>query len=305
MKSKRHIQITVIMSAVLIIVAIMIIFLLGDWNNKKLKLPDADSVLSISINQYNDYTPVGEIIITDRTEINNILSTMSGAAKTMKVSVNDYPAEEKYLIIRLYLENEMRTLCLYTSSTDYIEEPYVGIYRSKKKFDYVYSVYSAYEFDNRTTVNGATLPLEMAPLLEISITEDELSEQRIEAVQLTTSWSVFDENGGGIRYEADSMHPLKLDSYDEITLKLNKTNSEIILYFSNNYPPKLISIQRWDAEHIGTDMTNIWANGEPIVINKNKLNIDDDGHNYIYEVYAKWEQGSSHYAFRIDCMDNH
>jgi len=38
----------------------------------------------------------------------------------------------------------MRTLCLYSDGADYIEEPYVAVYRTKKGFDSIYALYSAH-----------------------------------------------------------------------------------------------------------------------------------------------------------------
>ena len=147
-----------------------------------------------------------------------------------------------------------------------------------------------------------TMPPEKAPRLEISFMEDGLSEQQIQAAQLTTGWHVTGENGEIYGYESDSLHAMQLHDYDDIMLQLYKTGGEIVFRFTDDYLPQSISVQRWNAKYTGDDLTGIWDNGEPIELLENGFSINDDGHDYIYEVYAKWEQGSSWYSFRVDAV---
>ena len=107
-------------------------------------LPAADAISSITMEGFKDSISDGEIKITDIAEIENVLDELSGAVKTHRWTVNDYPTAADYLVVRLFLEGQMRTLCLYSDGADYIEEPYVAVYRTKKGFDSIYALYSAH-----------------------------------------------------------------------------------------------------------------------------------------------------------------
>ncbi|GEM_PF-987361 len=138
---------------------------------KTLELPGASAVLSVHMEQFNEYESLGPVVITDGSDIESVLSSLSGARKTLRRSVNDYPAKNNYLIVRLILENETRTLCLYgEGNTYYIEEPYIGVYRSDRDASVaVYKIYAGsggvrrayalstvYAFDECLYVNPAT-----------------------------------------------------------------------------------------------------------------------------------------------------
>lgn len=163
-------------------------------------------------------------------------------------------------------------------------------------------IYSPVPVTPDNGLNEAKSP-EKAPRLEIVFIEDKLTEKRIQAAQLTTSWNYEEENGKGYSYEADSPHPLQLNDYDRITLQLHGTSAEIMLFFTDNFPPQSVSVQRWNAKYAGDDLDGIWDNGEEIRLHENGFTIDDDGNDYIYEVYARWEQGSSYYAFRVNAAE--
>ncbi|MDR1539004.1 MAG: DUF5301 domain-containing protein [Clostridiales bacterium] len=119
----------------------------------KIELPVAEDVLSVTMNRYNEYQPIGEVAVTGKIEINQLLNALSGATKTWKTSINDNPVSSEYLVVRLYLQNEMRTLYLYTEGVDYIEEPYLAIYRSKAKFNFAYSIYNEYLNDEKMSIS--------------------------------------------------------------------------------------------------------------------------------------------------------
>lgn len=152
----------------------------------------------------------------------------------------------------------------------------------------------------------AAIP-EKTPLLDVNLTtlsSDGNSQTQISrdvrAAQLTNDWYVANEKGDGFGYSADSFHPLqKQDGYGDVTLNLNN-NGTITFLFSDNYPPQSVSVQRWNAEYGGTDSVDVWDKGEPINVTGNTFQINDNGNDYIYEVYAKWNEGSSWYVFRID-----
>ena len=120
-----------------------------------LELPGTASVFTVEMEQFNDRLSVGRVVITDAEQIETILSAMAGAKKTLGRSVNDYPTQEKYLVVRLIMENEMRTLCLYSEGGgEYIEEPYIGIYKTRGNLgEVLYRVYT----DNMDRTSGSAI----------------------------------------------------------------------------------------------------------------------------------------------------
>ncbi|MDR0292560.1 MAG: DUF5301 domain-containing protein [Oscillospiraceae bacterium] len=141
----------IIVVAVALVAVLSVGFAVNRANGVEIELPNADDVSFVSMNQYNEFAPIGEAVIRDRSEIDTILSVLSGAAKTRKQSIHDAPIDDNYLVVRLHLANEIKTFCLYTDGTDYIEEPYLGIYRSRQGFRSLYSIYTAHgddELDN-------------------------------------------------------------------------------------------------------------------------------------------------------------
>lgn len=131
-----------VIAAVIACIAVTLLLLANPA--KSLELPDAASVLSVDMEQYNEYETLGAVTITDSSNVETVLSALSGARKTLRRSVNDYPVQNNYLIVRLNLAGERRTLCLYAEGNAYyIEEPYVGIYRSDRNASAaIYKIYT-------------------------------------------------------------------------------------------------------------------------------------------------------------------
>lgn len=97
---------------------------------KTLALPEEGSVLFMEMEQFNGES-LGHVIVREKSDINAALSAFAGARKTLQPSIHDYPTQAGYLVVRLILEGERRTLCLYTEGgVYYIEEPYIGVYSS-------------------------------------------------------------------------------------------------------------------------------------------------------------------------------
>ena len=143
---------------------------------------------------------------------------------------------------------------------------------------------------------------EKAPKLYVVLKNDNTIEQRVEALQLTTSWSISYEDGTGTGYDSDSAHPLQVhpNDYTDVTLYPDGPTGSIEMQFSDNYPPQSISIQRWPAEYAtgGQNIEDAVNRSEFISVTDNVFTISDDGKNYIYEVYATWTNGNSHYSFQ-------
>jgi hypothetical protein len=146
-----------------------------------------------------------------------------------------------------------------------------------------------------------TVPIpERTPLLEVSLLTGN-SRQSVRAAQLTHSWRTVLPNGDGSQYFADSVHPLQMRDYSSVTLTSNNENGKIELQW-DGYPPQsvTVTVQRWNAIYEGTGDISVLESGERIPIDRNGFAIAGDGNDYIYEVYAKWPEGYSWYAFRVD-----
>lgn len=115
---------------------------------EEFELSDEDLISSVSINQYRDNLPIGEITVVDKSDIRKIVDNLTGAVMTSRRSVNDVPYSDNYLRLSLQIEGGARmsrTIFLYE---DCIEEPYVGVYQVKHKFNDVYFIYNAYLDDH-------------------------------------------------------------------------------------------------------------------------------------------------------------
>ncbi|MDR3598938.1 MAG: DUF5301 domain-containing protein [Desulfosporosinus sp.] len=130
----------------------------------ELELPEVTSVLSMDMEQINEGTSVGRTTVKDSEDIRTVLSALSGAGKTLTQSVNDYPTQENYLVVRLVLEKEKKTLYLYTQGKGYyVEEPYIGVYKYKSDKESNAAIYKIY--DDR--LSGATPSLEKLTLDDV------------------------------------------------------------------------------------------------------------------------------------------
>lgn len=143
-----------IVCAAVIVVVVGAVLLMAN-PAQTLKLPDVASVFFVEMEQFNDRSSVGRVVITGAEQIDAVLSAMAGAKKTLRRSVNDCPTQDNYLIVRLIMENESRTLFLYSKGgRNYIEEPYVGIYKTRgNSSKALYRVYT----DNMEKSSGGAI----------------------------------------------------------------------------------------------------------------------------------------------------
>ena len=143
-----------IVCAAVIVVVVGAVLLMAN-PAQTLKLPDVASVFFVEMEQFNDRSSVGRVVVTDAGQLETVLSAMAGAEKTLGRSVNDCPTQDNYLIVRLIMENESRTLFLYSKGgRNYIEEPYVGIYKTRgNSSKALYRVYT----DNMEKSSGGAI----------------------------------------------------------------------------------------------------------------------------------------------------
>jgi len=153
---------------------------------------------------------------------------------------------------------------------------------------------------------------EKAPQLEVVHTNGSSPEQRVQAIQLTTSWIFADNNGNGRGYEADSPHALQLppNAFDEAKIRLVNERNRIEFFFSDDYLPESISVLRWNVDYARNDENDGLQNidealqkSEYVAVNSNSINVNNDGCDYIYEMHATWSNGNSYYTFRTESKD--
>jgi len=150
------------------------------------------------------------------------------------------------------------------------------------------------------TVAGRQNTLNEPPALYVSFNSGDSSEQGFNAVRLSWTWSVLDEDGIIHTTCTDSCGALQLSDYSDITLFLNDDSGEITLGFSDDYQPLSVSAKRWDVKYLEMESdVGFWDEGESIEVIGSKISVRNDGINYIYEVYANWSEGNSYYVFRV------
>ncbi len=93
----------------------IIVFLAGMvWvmRPQVMPLPGADEVVMIDMEQFNEGSSLGPVVLNDKKRIGAVLSALSSAKKTLKISVNDIPVSDNFLRVGIHLKGERRTVCL-------------------------------------------------------------------------------------------------------------------------------------------------------------------------------------------------
>ncbi|GAA4066417.1 hypothetical protein [Amphibacillus indicireducens] len=106
------------------------------------------------------------------------------------------------------------------------------------------------------------------------------------AVLGTYSWSYHNRDGTGTGIEADSGPPPELVTDQENRLN-TKLGAEISLDFDHD--PLLVEVYVW----------NRLAQTREIAVEGLTFLTDQTG-DVVYEIYAKWNRGTAHYAVKID-----
>ena len=102
-------------------------------NPELISLPDPDSVRSVELEQVNEGSSLGFVTIKSEEGIEAVVTSLEGARKTLKASVNDAPPQSNHLILRLNREEGQRILFIYSERGNYyIDEPYLGVYKSDR-----------------------------------------------------------------------------------------------------------------------------------------------------------------------------
>jgi len=207
--------------------------------------------------------------------------------------------KKAYLFILLFIS----ALCIGCSNAEHSNSGEIHISDPVQSIDESKTAEPSEEAPSSPSGNIDNAP-EQAPTLDISLVAEGFPEQHIQAIQLTTEWHLHFDDDTGYSYMTDSCHALQMlpDDFSESSFIADYTNYTITLNFSDNYLPETIAVQRWYAEYargINNDVSVLSENGESVEVDENSIYIRDDGHDYIYEVYARWQNGSSYYTFRV------
>ena len=143
---------------------------------KRLALPDTSSIASIEIDQNSGQEIVESVSIDEDSDINLILSRLD-EAKRAEDSMNDYPAQSDYITIRFKVLDSERILYLYSDeNADYIEEPYVGIYKiSNETREAIYRVFTKakdlkeYDIVKPVPKKDSAMPSDLSPTMPGSL----------------------------------------------------------------------------------------------------------------------------------------
>ncbi len=189
-------------------------------NPEKIALPNASAVQTIEMEQYNEGLSLGPIVIYNEDSIETVVAALNGARKTMGFSTNDYPVQNNYLIVRLNQEAERRTLCLYSENGNYyIEEPYVGIYKSNRlKSVEIYKVYTGDSINQveETTGNPESDLAQTGGVDNPTSISVNMSGESTNSYYKNIGYISNFEKFGGTRITFDPIEWITLDDYDRI-----------------------------------------------------------------------------------------
>ncbi|MBT2644791.1 membrane lipoprotein lipid attachment site-containing protein [Bacillus sp. ISL-41] len=112
------------------------------------------------------------------------------------------------------------------------------------------------------------------------------SSNKVKAVLGTYSWTYDNGDGTSTGSEADSDIPPRIVRLQTSSLN-TELGSTIYLDFAN--PPKGVKV-------------NIWSNSQQereVKVEGTTFETDEKGY-IVYEIYANWDQGSAHYAVKLN-----
>lgn len=114
---------------------------------QSIQIPSADIVGHMQIEQINEGESLGLVRTENAEEISAVLAAFSGAEKTFRQYVNEGPNTVNYFTVKLAMPGEVKTMHLYSEGQRYyIEEPYVGVFKSDRKASVTLAkVYTAHE----------------------------------------------------------------------------------------------------------------------------------------------------------------
>ncbi|MNO70197.1 Methicillin resistance mecR1 protein [compost metagenome] len=130
-KQPKTLMITLTIVVVVALAAVALTFG-GAARNVPVVLPDTSAVTSITIEQINEGESLGKVHISQKSDLEAVLSALSDTDKTLRQSVNDTPNRDNYFQIDIESTDARRFYLYNDDKKYYLEEPYAGIYRTNR-----------------------------------------------------------------------------------------------------------------------------------------------------------------------------
>jgi len=141
-KQPKTLIITLVIVPIIAVAATALTF--GGAAKNPVALPDSSEVTGISIEQISVGKSLGAIQISQKADVETVLNALENTDKVLSESFNDAPDKGDYIQIDINGSAARRFYLYNNEETYYLEEPYVGVYRTDRQtIDTIAKVYSA------------------------------------------------------------------------------------------------------------------------------------------------------------------
>lgn len=142
---------------------------------------------------------------------------------------------------------------------------------------------------------------EVPPSLSLHLTQEQWEAQEIVALQNSSTWRFYDQEGNVVFRQGDAPHPLQipLGQFNHASFYLHGATGEISLTLSENYGEVVITARRWQINcQEGLCGMDNWEN---VLVSDGAIHLVNKGHDYIYEITVTWPQreSSATYVFSL------
>ena len=117
----------------LFVIGFVGIGLLANPVQKSIELPNVKEVERIQVEQVQEGNSLGQLRISDKTEMEALLNALANGKTTRRQSVNDFPNVKNYFKIEIFVDDSQTFYLYKINDTYYVEEPYVGIYKAESE----------------------------------------------------------------------------------------------------------------------------------------------------------------------------
>ena len=121
-----------VMLFTLFVIVFVGIGLLANPVQKSIELPNIKEVERIQVEQVQEGNSLGQLRISDETEMEVLLHSLANGKLTRRQSVNDLPNVKNYKI-EIFVDDPQTFYLYKINDTYYVEEPYVGVYTAESE----------------------------------------------------------------------------------------------------------------------------------------------------------------------------
>ncbi len=133
MANKINTPVITLFVVVIIAVAAVALTFGGAAGKVPVPLPQSSEVTNITIEQINEGESSGTIHTSRKADVKAVLNALTNTDKTLQESVNDAPNRNDYFQINIESTSDRRFYLYNDNEKYYIEEPYVGIYKTTRE----------------------------------------------------------------------------------------------------------------------------------------------------------------------------